>query len=140
MGASTAIPACFILVPVACPLLGAVFCHCSLRADQTRWPAARWYVLSTAAYYALFLGALVTALLIQRESMLLIAVFWLSLLAGPGLGLINAVLIRSWLSRAALVETRVCGHCRYDLRGLPPTTSKCPECGTQIKAQETARG
>ena len=34
----------------------------------------------------------------------------------------------------------LCAVCRYDLRGLPETTAKCPECGREIKSQETARG
>ena len=36
-----------------------------------------------------------------------------------------------------------CAICRYDLRGLPETTMKCPECGTEIASHrriEVARG
>ncbi len=32
----------------------------------------------------------------------------------------------------------LCACCRYDLRGLPPTTTKCPECGNTIALPATS--
>jgi len=44
------------------------------------------------------------------------------------------------LDRRQRSHNRCCHSCRYDLRGLPPTTPKCPECGTLIKAEDSACG
>ncbi len=47
------------------------------------------------------------------------AIAWLVLFTG------TRVFVRAWRRRR-----HHCTHCNYDLRNLPDTTDKCPECGT----------
>ena len=54
--------------------------------------------------------------------------------------LITATISGFLFYRDRKVRPGLCAVCRYNLRGLPPTTSKCPECGREIKSQKTARG
>ena len=68
----------------------------------------------------------------------------------PGLGL-NSFSLPLWiplvmmaiptaslfiLDRRQRSHKHCCHSCRYNLRGLPPTTSKCPECGTVRSAAQ----
>lgn len=74
-----------------------------------------------------------------------------NLIAGDGDGLVmfvpihvgfllGALALLGWgaiTSAASLspLPRHLCPTCRYDLRGLTPTASRCPECGNTVRAQ-----
>jgi hypothetical protein len=49
-------------------------------------------------------------------------------LLGPFIFVMLAAAIAITIHQKRRAEAR-CPHCRYDLRGLPKNTIKCPECG-----------
>lgn len=93
--------------------------------------------------YVLF-PLLIKELLKSWTGLPLASVYLISIFMSVAIAfLIRLMLDRKYLTRALReklisVDVPICVPCGYLLRGLPPTTERCPECGKEISSEVRA--